>query len=159
MVEKKYKNFLNVILIIVVIAIIAVVSYVVYEYVYLRNIIDANASDILDAFDKYMNEKDKIQLSEGEEVNEIDIENESDNQQATNSGTTPKGVGSYSNSATGYALTYKGYGVLGKIELPKVGLKYPVLETMTNANAIDVSVAVQYGVRIKQGWKYSYNWS
>ena len=157
MVEKKYKNFLNVILIVVVIAIIAVVGYVVYEYVYLRNIIDANASDILDVFDKYMNDKDKNKISEIAEENQE--ENESDGQEQTNSETSPTGVDTYTNSSTGYALTYKGYGVLGKIELPKVGLKYPVLETMTDANAIDVSVAVQYGVRIKQGWKYSYYWS
>lgn len=142
MVEKKYKSFLNAILIIIIIAIIAIIGYVVYEYIYLRNMIDANASDILDAFDKYMNDKDKDSISEVAEE-----ENESDGQQQANSGTSPTGVASYTNSATGYALTYKGYGVLGKIELPKVGLKYPVLETMTNANAIDVSVAVQYGVR------------
>ena len=71
-------------------------------------------------------------------------------------GTTPKGISNYANSATGYELTYRGYGLLGKIELTKVGFKYPVLETMTNANAIDVSVAVQYGVRAKSSWKYCY---
>lgn len=144
MVEKKYKSFLNVLLIMIIVAIIGIVGYVIYEYVYLRNIIDANASDILDAFDKYMNDKDKTQIS-GEGAAEE--ENETSNQQTANSGTNPTGIASYTNSATGYALTYKGYGVLGKIELPKVGLKYPILETMTNANAIDVSVAVQYGVR------------
>ena len=50
MTETKYKKFLNIILVIVVIAIVGVIGYVVYEYIYLRNIIDANASDILDVY-------------------------------------------------------------------------------------------------------------
>lgn len=71
MTEKKYKNFLNVLLIIIIIAIVGIAGYIAYEYIYLRKTIDANASDILDAFDKYMNEKDKTR--------EIAVSNENDN--------------------------------------------------------------------------------
>lgn len=145
MTETKYKKFLNIILVIVVIAIVGVIGYVVYEYIYLRNIIDANASDILDAFDKYMTE-----INKNKEDNRIIVTaGDSNNQEDSNQNSGPSGVGNYANTSTGYSLTYGGYGVLGKIELPKVGLKYPILETMTDANAIDVSVAVQYGVRFK----------
>ena len=41
---------------------------------------------------------------------------------------------------------YKGFAVAGKIEMPSVNLRYPVLDTMTNANALEVSVCIQYGV-------------
>ena len=45
---------------------------------------------------------------------------------------------------------YKDYIVEGKIEMPVVGLNYPVLNTMTDAHAIDVAVAVQYGVGLNK---------
>lgn len=153
MLEKKYKNFLNIILIIIILAIIGVGGYIFYEYVYLKNVIDANASDILDAFDKYMNDLNNNTHTQSDENNVEKTQNEvneitDNNEQNQNSQTTVKTSSNKTSttSNTGYALTYKGYGVLGKIELPKLNLKYPVLETMTDANAIDVSVAVQYGV-------------
>ena len=156
MLEKKYKNFLNIILIIIILAIIGIGVYVFYEYVYLKRVIEANASDILDAFDKYINDinndKDNILIVEAN-----NSENNLDNSNYNSNGITKNPENRYtysgnynSNSKTGYPLTYGGYGVLGKIELPKVGLKYPVLETLTDANAIDVSVAVQYGVGLNK---------
>ena len=42
------------------------------------------------------------------------------------------------------------YTVEGKIEMPVVGLNYPVLNTMTDAHAIDVAVAVQWGVGLNK---------
>lgn len=160
MLEKKYKKFLNIILITIIIAIIGVGIYVFYEYVYLKKVIEANASDILDAFDKYINDininKDKNEntliveansLENGSENNQSNTSNEI-SQNSENRNTNSENHTNTSN--TGYPLTYGGYGVLGKIELPKVGLKYPVLETLTDANAIDVSVAVQYGVGLNQ---------
>lgn len=153
MLEKKYKKFLNIILIIVLLAIIGVGIYIFYEYVYLKKVIDANASDILDAFDKYINELNK---DVNQENNTLIVEagstnnNENNNQTSQNSGNGTTGTTGYNSTGTGYALTYRGYGVLGKIELPKVGLKYPVLETLTDANAINVSVAVQYGVGLNK---------
>ena len=45
---------------------------------------------------------------------------------------------------------YKNYTVEGKIEMPVVGLNYPVLNTMTDAHAIDVAVAVQWGAGLNK---------
>lgn len=151
---KKFKNILNIILCIIIIAIIILSGYIYYEYVYLRRTIDANASDILEAFDKYMNDKNseisKIENIEEEQNQQVETSNNENGENTIsnnsyNSGSVSNASGS--TSKTGYGLTYGGYGVLGKIELPTVGLKYPVLETLTDANAIDVSVAMQYGVR------------
>lgn len=145
MLEKKYKKFLNIILIIVILAIIGVGGYIFYEYVYLKRVIDANASDILDAFDQYINDKNNDTVAE-----QNNSEQDSENSKTATTQSTGNGWYGGSSTGTGYGLTYRGYGVLGKIELPKVGLKYPVLETMTDANAINVSVAVQYGVGLNQ---------
>lgn len=151
--SKKFKNILNIVLCIIIIAIIILSGYIYYEYVYLRKTIDANASDILEAFDKYMNDKNK-EISKVENIEEEQEQIENSNNENNNIiiSYNNSNSGSISNvsgatSKTGYGLTYGGYGVLGKIELPAVGLKYPVLETLTDANAIDVSVAMQYGAR------------
>ena len=161
MLEKKYKNFLNIILVIIICAIIGVSIYIFYEYVYLKRVIEASASDILDAFDKYINDINKdnipndntlfVEISETQKNSE-DIGNINNNtvQDAGNQVNNHANVTNSNSSVAEYPLTYKGYGVLGKIELPKVGLKYPVLETLTDANAIDVSVAMQYGVGLNK---------
>lgn len=162
MLEKKYKSFLNIIIIIIIFAIIVVVINVFYEYVYLKRVIESNASDILEAFDKYINDiNNNTEKKDNKLI--IELNNSEDNQnndsnQNNNSNVLPQNVENrytnpenYNNTQKeGYPLTYGGYGVLGKIELPKVGLKYPVLETLTDANAIDVSVAMQYGVGLNQ---------
>lgn len=64
---------------------------------------------------------------------------------------TPKNGGTRGISSD--ALKYKGYNVAGKIEMPTVRLQYPILGDkvngswqVTDANAIEVSVAIQYGV-------------
>ena len=150
--SKKFKNILNIILCIIIIAIIILSGYIYYEYVYLRRTIDANASDILEAFDKYMNDKNNeiSKIENIEEENQVETSNDENEDNITNHNNYNSGSVSNaldSTSKTGYGLTYGGYGVLGKIELPAVGLKYPVLETLTDANAIDVSVAMQYGAR------------
>ena len=53
---------------------------------------------------------------------------------------------SYTRGISTEARTYKGFSVAGKIEMPSVNLRYPILDTMTNANALEVSVCIQYGV-------------
>ena len=40
--------------------------------------------------------------------------------------------------------TYKGFNVVGTIEIPKISLKYPILEKVTK-KSIEVAVAVIYG--------------
>ena len=154
--EKKYKKFLNVILIIIIIAIIGVASYVIYEYVILRRVIDANASDILEAFDKYINDLDKS-IKNDDNILYVEVNNqnnENNNSENEPNSNTESGGTSWNNSSgsngLGYGLTYGGYKVLGKIELPAVGLKYPILDTLSDADAIDVSVAVQYGVGLNK---------
>ena len=48
------------------------------------------------------------------------------------------------------ALSYRGYRVEGKLEMPSVKLQYPVLEEMKNINELEISVAIQYGVGLNK---------
>ena len=109
-----------------------------------------NIEEILEYGKEVADEINKIDqyIAENNEI-VVDVDEEQTNQEDTNTTNTSQSTSRTYNKNVNYGLTYRGYGVLGKIELPKVGLQYPVLETLTNAKSIDVSVAVQYGARIK----------
>ena len=94
----------------------------------------------------YLEELEKLRISledeNGENIENPDvnvtaevIDVEENGEQKKKS---PRGISSESR-------VYKGYTVAGKIEMPSVNLRYPILDTMTNANALDVSVCIQYG--------------
>ena len=130
MARRKFNIFLNIILVIVILLILASIGFIGYDYFYKRykNAVDAEKE--IEKIDEYI-----------EDNNNLVVEVSNDPIEESNESTTTKKY----NSNVNYGLTYRGYGVLGKIELPKVGLQYPVLETMTDAKSIDVSVAMQYG--------------
>lgn len=131
MARRKFNIFLNIILVIVILLILASIGFIGYDYFYKRykNAVDAEKE--IEKIDEYIADN-----------NNLVVEVSNDPIEESNESTTTKKY----NSNVNYGLTYRGYGVLGKIELPKVGLQYPVLETMTDAKSIDVSVAMQYGV-------------
>lgn len=131
MAGRKFNIFLNIILVIVILLILASIGFIGYDYFYKRykNAVDAEKE--IEKIDEYIADN-----------NNLVVEVSNDPIEESNESTTTKKY----NSNVNYGLTYRGYGVLGKIELPKVGLQYPVLETMTDAKSIDVSVAMQYGV-------------
>ena len=130
-----YDIFLTILLAILTVGIVVTAGYLVYKY-YQKYKINADADTFLNEFDEAIDNKIKDQgndlyTNEQEEQAEEDQEEEDE-----------KGVrGIISDS-----LTYKGYSVAGKLEMPTVNLQYPVLDQMTDANAIEVSVAIQYGV-------------
>lgn len=105
------------------------------------NIVRLNkeASDYLDELEKLRISLEDENREKPEEVNVtaegIDVEDEGQSGEKKKS---PRGISTDSR-------VYKGYTVAGMIEMPSVNLRYPILDTMTNANALDVSVCIQYG--------------
>ena len=112
--------------------ILASIGFIGYDYFYKKYKNAADAAKEIEKIDEYIADNNNLV---------VEVGNEPIEESNTTNNTTKK-----YNSNVNYGLTYRGYGVLGKIELPKVGLQYPVLETMTDAKSIDVSVAMQYGV-------------
>lgn len=129
-----YDRFLTFLLVILVIAIVGGCGYLVYKY-YQKYKINDDANEYLNEFDNYVN-----QVSE--DVDEEYDENTAIEEQNTADGKT-RGILTDS-------LKYKGYAVEGKLEMPSVNLQYPVLEQMTNANELEVSIAIQYGVGLNK---------
>ncbi len=130
-----YDRFLTFLLTILVIAVLVGVGYLIYKY-YQKYKINDDSNKFLDGeFENYID-----QNAEQNDEDEYDEEN-AIAEQTGNGG--PRGIDTK-------ALTYRGYKVDGKIEMPTVNLRYPVLEQMTNANELEVSVAIQYGVGLNK---------
>lgn len=134
MAGKRFNTFLNIVLVIVILMILASIGFIGYDYFYKKYKNAADAEKAIEKIDEYIADNKNLVVEVGNEP--IEESNTTNNTNKTKK----------YNSNVNYGLTYRGYGVLGKIELPKVGLRYPVLETMTDAKSIDVSVAMQYGV-------------
>ncbi len=91
----------------------------------------------------YLEELERLNVSLDDEdnnsINTLEINASAEANEIVEEKESPRGIASESR-------VYKGYTVAGKIEMPSVNLRYPVLDTMTNANALEVSVCIQYGV-------------
>lgn len=135
--NSKYSNVLTIILIIVIIAIIALIGFLGYDF-YRKYYIEKDAQDFMSQYEEQIrNTVVTNTVTEGNTVSTvidpIEIEN-----------TTSNNSNSNGSSGSSKYPTYKGYNVLGTIEIPKTGIKYPVLDKVTT-KSIQVAVAYYYG--------------
>ena len=125
-----FDRFLNILLILLVIAVLGGIGYLGYKY-YEKYKINNDAAEFLDnEFEKYISDRDDY-----DEQNAIDEIGDGD-----------KGT----RGIDADVLQYRGYRVEGKIELPTVNFRYPVLEYITDANELEVSIGIQYGVGLNK---------
>lgn len=132
MFESKYSKVLTVMLVIVIIAIIGLIGFLGYEY-YQNFIVTKDTSEFVDNF-------------QGDLVDE----EVTDNQENTTANTDPielKDADTANNTKA--KQTYKGFGVLGTMEIPATSFKYPILEKVTK-KSIETAVAFLYGTGINQ---------
>lgn len=135
MFESKYSKVLTVILVIVMVAIIGLLGFLGYEY-YQNYVVTKDTSDFVDNFEG--------EVSDG---------GPTDNQEENNSNETNpfdqiKDADTAANSSS-KKVTYKGFGVLGTMEIPATNFKYPILEKVTK-KSIETAVAFLYGSGVNQ---------
>ena len=131
-----YNKVLTGILVVLIVGILGALGYLGYGY-YKKIKLNADAAEYLEEFDEII-----VQLSE-----------ENGENQDGNGTNTTSGTGSASGSTSGRItggvstdnLTYKGFKVVGKLEMPTINIQYPILDVITHAKAIEVSVGVLYG--------------
>lgn len=132
MFEAKYSKILTVLLVIIIIAIIGIFGYLGYSY-----------------YKKYTisNDADKYVSTYVEETKNTTTESQNNTTTTENSDGNISGelatVNTSSSNSSNKVKTYKGYNVLGTIEIPKTNVKYPVLEGPSD-NRLEVAVAVDY---------------
>ena len=125
-----FDRFLNILLILLVVAVLGGIGYLGYKY-YEKYKINNDAAEFLDnEFEKYISDRDEYDEEQAIE-------------EQGNGETGPRGIDTD-------GLSYRGYRVEGKLEMPTVNLRYPVLEQMTDANELEVSIAIQYGVGLNK---------
>lgn len=145
MFNSKYSNVLTVILIIVIIAILGLIGFLGYDF-YRKYYIDKDAEDFISQYEEQMkNLVTQNTIANDTTSNTIDNSIPTVIEPIAPTNTTTNNNGSSSTNVP----TYKGYNVLGTIEIPKTGIKYPVLDRVT-PKSIQLAVAYYYGPGLNQ---------
>lgn len=137
MFKSKYSNFLTIVLIIAIIFVIALVSVLaVGAYKRYKNDRDAE-----DAISRFENEIEQNNDNTNTNINENNASGEGLLEQniikPDSSGNVTSGEG------TRPVTYYNNFVMIGYIQIPKIGIKYPILEKETVAS-LEQSVAVRY---------------
>lgn len=144
MFNSKYSNVLTVILVIVIIAILGLIAFLGYD-IYKKYYIDKDADDFME---KYEEQLKNITVTEenvvSNEITNTVINPGNDTSNIITSGGSTATGSSSSGSSSSSKFTYKGFSVLGTIEIPKTGIKYPVLNSYAT-KALETSVCYYYG--------------
>ena len=152
MFNSKYSNVLTVILIIVIIVILGLIGLMGYD-IYRKYYIDKEAQDYISQYEEQLKnmvtQNTIVQEPEEDTTDNTVIENSiptviapvEQNNAITNGNSSS---GNSNSSSSSKKPTYKGYNVLGTIEIPKTGINYPILEKVT-IKSLQVSVAYYYG--------------
>lgn len=130
MFKSKYSNFLTIVLIVAIIFVIALVSVLAVS-AYKRYKNDKDAENAIGRFDNSVIQNGTTNNNGGTGLIEQNIINSGSNENTTTSeGTRP-------------VTYYNNYVMIGYIEIPKINIKYPILEKETVAS-LEQSVAVRY---------------
>lgn len=143
MFNSKFNGLLTVLLIIAIIGIIALIGYFGWS-VYNRYYLNASARDAVDAFEQSVGNQDD---KEKPDENQNEIQDDPGRQEIGNVSETPQEQPS--SPSENNSNTYYGYKILGTISIPKIDIKYPILEKAT-PKAIKVAVAYLAGVGVNK---------
>lgn len=139
MFESKYSKLLTVILIVVIVAILGLLGFLGYDW-YNKYFVE---NDALAFVENYTNDVDK----EAADNNTVSDDNTTET--ATNPIDSIQRTNTVSGSSGNEMPTYKGFNVVGTIEIPAIDLNYPILQKV-NKSSLETSVAFLYGAGINQ---------
>ena len=127
----KYSKFLTILLVLIIVAIIGLLGYLGYNYY--TNYTTANDADqYVSTFIEEVGETDNNKTTE---------ETTSDGADISEGIETVETTGSNGKSTV---KTYKGYPVIGTIEIPSTNIKYPILNDPPTVKKLETSVAALY---------------
>ena len=143
MVDNRFNKILTIIIVISLIGLFIVMGfwgYDIFQKYYIRN----GAEDVVDEFDKKLNEINEQNIDENSTT--TTDENKNSNTNNLNGNTKSN---SAKTSTKKVQMKYRGFDVAGKIEIPKIKLKYPVLSVAT-LSSMKVSIGIIYGPGLNQ---------
>ena len=134
----KYNKILTIVITISILILVSVCVFWGYD-VYKRHKIKQETGDAVNEFDENVTRTAIKGSGEGNLVENTNLDFDENLVSASNEVRDPR-------IAT---VTYKGYTMLGKIEIPAIQLNLPVLDRAT-ASSMEVSVGVAYGPGLNQ---------
>lgn len=142
MFENKYGKFITIILVLLIVLIVGILGYLGFNVIKAFNL-NSDGRDAAEKFENQFIENTQTNTQSNTQVNDVtpDIAPEND---IFNSGS----------SNTNVTQTYKGFPMVGTIEIPKTNLKCPVLEK-ASSEAIEVAVGIYAGPGLNKVRKYS----
>lgn len=147
MFNSKYSKLLTVILIFVIIAVVGLLAFLGYD-VYTKYTIESETGDAVSRFEEQFNQTNTTQnvvenVIENTVQNIVEPDIEPDVGSNTVTNTTSNNNDS---SSSGNKTTYKGYEVIGTIEIPKTNIKYPIIKQEdVGLESLKVAICNLYG--------------
>ena len=129
--SSKYSNFLTILLIIIIILIVVLLGIWGYN-VYQKHNVETGTQEAIKEFESKIG-RTKVE----NEIDYSNVANPIDSIQAIDTSNT------VSNTPTNQIQTYKGFIMLGYIEIPKTKIKLPILEEVT-PKSLEASVGILY---------------
>ncbi len=135
--EETYKKILNVFFIILLIALLCIAGYIAYKFI--------SAKIINDDSEEYIAEfENEIGELEEDIINDETVEN-AENQGENTKKNKAKTVNNARKSKSKKSVKkYYNYDIGGYIRIPKTGIKYPIISTLSK-QALEKGVCVEYG--------------
>lgn len=153
--KNKYNKFLTVLFILIIIGIVVLAGFWIYDK-YQEKTVTEDATSAVDEFLELVGATNVDNVTgveaSGMQTNTGDEEENNEGEKTTqtsNKKTTTTKKKSTSNTSTSYSPTYKGFPMVGSIEIPKTKIKYPILAQVTK-KSIEKSVAVFYSPGLNQ---------
>ena len=134
MFESKYSTVLTIILVVVIVAILGLLGFLGYDW-YRKYFLEQEALDFVDNY--------TAEVTDNEDTNTSD-----ENTTATNPIDSIEKTNTVSGSGNEMP-TYKGFNVVGTIEIPAIDIEYPILQKVSKSS-LETSVAMLYGDGINQ---------
>ena len=154
--RNKYNKFLTILFVLIIIGLMVLAGFWIYDK-YQEKTVTADADAAVDEFLELVGATNVDNVT-GVEATDSQVDPDGDGDKASgveettktsNKKTTTKKKTNTSTSSTSYSPTYKGFPMVGSIEIPKTKIKYPILAEVTK-KSIEKSVAVFYSPGLNQ---------
>lgn len=139
MLSSKYSNVLTMLLVVFIVAILGIIGYFTYDLLNSKSV-NANAQTAMEEFERAITREtvnDEKQNITGDIKNPLDELDQLTANTTTQTVTEPEKV---------YMESYE---VMGTIKIPKTGIEYPVLDSVTK-RSLELAVGIAYGPGINE---------
>ena len=143
MLNSKYNKFLTVLLIAIIVVVVGLLGFLGYD-VYRKYTIEADSDDAISRFEEAVKRQNRVP-SDDVVYENTDVNGEGTISPDIDMNTLNSESSSGSSSGT-KTVKYKGYDMIGTIEIPKTSIKYPIIKSNdVSINSLEIAICNLYG--------------